>query len=155
MTNLQALIKTPDFQLDIQNDDEGLLYDACLEARSVYNETTRLAKQDVDWDDITGRVADDADDADLVKNTTQCIVIKALNAMENYYEYDDAGQPSYTKEGAFPLRSNYEEGYNLSLTDDNTVAFRISAQPYKHVKGILQGSDAHLNILKAALTSDK
>ena len=152
MTNRQALIKTLDFQLDIQSDNEGLLYDACLEARSVYNESIQLAKQDVDWDDITGRVADDAD---LVKNTTQCIVAKALNVMENYYEYDDAGQPSHTKDGAFPLRANYEEGYNLSLTDDRTVAFRISAQPYKHVKGILQGSDAHLNILKAALTSDK
>jgi len=31
------LVKTLDFQLDIQSGNEGLLYDATLEARSVYN----------------------------------------------------------------------------------------------------------------------
>jgi IS605 OrfB family transposase len=152
MTDAQALVKTLDFQLDIQSDTESLLYDACLEARSVYNETIRLAKQGVDWDAIPNRVADDAD---LVKNTTQRVVAKALGAMENYYEYDDFGQPSHSKDGAYPLRANYEEGYNLSLTDDGDVAFRISAKPYKHVKGVLEGSDAHLDILKTALESDE
>ncbi|MUW15263.1 IS200/IS605 family element transposase accessory protein TnpB [Halorubrum sp. CBA1125] len=152
MTGAQALVKTLDFQLDIQSDNESLLYDATLEARSVYNETIRLAKQGVDWDTIPDRVADDAN---LVKNTTQRVVAKALGAMENYYEYDDFGQPSHTKEGAYPLRANYEEGYNLSITDDGDVAFRISAKPYNHVKGILKGDDAHLDILKTALESDE
>jgi hypothetical protein len=152
MTNEQALIKTLDFQLDIQSDNESLLRDACLESRSVYNETIRLAKQGVDWDAIPDRVTDDAN---LVKNTTQRVVAKALGAMENYYEYDDFGQPSHTKDGEYPLRANYEEGYNLSLTDDGDVAFRISAKPYNHVKGVLDGDDAHLDILKTALTSDE
>jgi len=89
MTDAQALVKTLDFQLNIQSDNESLLYDdATLEARSVYNETIRLAKQGVDWDTIPDRVADDAN---LVKNTTQRVVAKALGAMENYYEYDDFG----------------------------------------------------------------
>jgi len=35
------------------------------------------------------------------------------------------------------------------------VAFRISAKPYKHVKGVLEGSDAHLDLLKTALKSDE
>jgi len=152
MTNSQTLVKTLDFQLDIQSDNESLLYDACLEARSAYNQTIRLAKQGVDWDAIPDRVADNAD---LVKNTTQRVVAKALGAMENYYEYDNFGQPSHTKDGAYPLRANYEEGYNLSLTDDGDVAFRISAKPYKHVKGVLKGSDTYLDILKTALTSDE
>jgi putative transposase len=152
MTDSQALVKTLDFQLDIQSDNESLLYDATLEARSVYNETIRLAKQGVDWDDIPDRVADDAN---LVKNTTQRVVAKALGAMENYYEYDDFGKPSHTKDGAYPLRANYEEGHNLSLTDDGDVAFRISAKPYKHVKGVLKGSDVHLDILKTALENDE
>ena len=152
MTDAQALVKTLDFQLDIQSDNESLLYDATLESRSVYNETIRLAKQGVDWDTIPDRVADDAN---LVKNTTQRIVAKALGAMENYYEYDDFGQPSHTKDGAYPLRANFTEGYNLSLTDDGDVALRISVKPYNHVKGVLEGSDAHLNILKTALTSDE
>jgi putative transposase len=152
MTDAQALVKTLDFRLDIQSDNESLLYDATLEARSVYNETIRLAKEGVDWDVIPDRVADDAN---LVKNTTQCVVAKALAAMRNYYEYDVFGQPSHTKDGAYPLRANYEEGYNLSLTDDGDMAFRISAKPYKHVKGVLKGSDAHLDILKTALTSNE
>ncbi|SDD92315.1 hypothetical protein SAMN05192552_10717 [Natrinema hispanicum] len=80
MTGPQALVKTLDFQLDIQSDNEGLLYDATLEARSVYNETIRLAKESVDWDAIPNRVADDAN---LVKNTTQRVVAKALGAMES------------------------------------------------------------------------
>ena len=84
-----------------------------------------------------------------------CRDAKALGAMENYYEYDDFGLPSHTKDGAYPLRANYEEGYNLSLTDDGDVAFRISAKPYNHVKGVLEGSDAHLDVLKTALTSDE
>ncbi len=75
--------------------------------------------------------------------------------MENYYEYDDFGLPSHTKDGAYPLRANYEEGYNLSLSDDGDVAFRISAKPDKHVKGFFRGSDAHLDILKTALKSDE
>ncbi|SNZ15050.1 transposase, IS605 OrfB family, central region [Natronoarchaeum philippinense] len=151
MTDAQALVKTLDFQLNIQSDNESLLYDATLEARRVYNETIRLAKEGVDWNAIPDRVADDAH---LVKNTTQRIVAKALGAMENYYEYDDFGLPSHTKDGAYPLRANYKEGYNLSLTDDGDVAFRISAKPYNHVKGVLEGSDVHLDILKSALESD-
>jgi putative transposase len=90
-----------------------------------------------------------------MKNTAQRVVAKALDAMDNYHEYDDFGQPSHTKDGTYPLRANYEEGYTLSLTDDGNVAFRISAEPYKHVTGLLEGSDAHLDILKTALTSDE
>ena len=152
MTDSQTLVKTLDFQLDIQSDNEGLLYDATLEARRVYNETIRLAKEGVDWDSISPRLEDDAD---LVKNTTQRIVAKALGAMENYYEYDDFGKPSHTKDGTYPLRANFTEGYNLSLTDDGDVAFRISAKPYTHVKGVLDGSNAHLDLLKTALKSDE
>ena len=151
-TEEPTLVKTLDFQLDIESDNESLLKDATLEARWVYNETIRLAKNGVDWDDISPRLEDEAD---LIKNTTQRIVAKALEAMENYYDYDDYNIPSHTKDGAYPLRANYEEGYNLSLTDDGEVAFRISAKPYNHVKGILKGSDTHLELLKNALTSDE
>jgi hypothetical protein len=137
MIDTQALVETLDFQLDIQSDNESLLYDATLDARRVYNETIRLAKEGVDWDAIPDRVADDAN---LVKNTTQRVVAKALGAMENYYEYDDFGLPSHTTDGAYPLRTNYEEGYNLSLTDDGDVAFRISAKPYRHIEGVTSTS---------------
>jgi len=152
MSDDKTLIKTLTFQLAVESDNERLLYDVTLEARSVYNETIRLAKQGVDWNEIPDRIADDAG---LVKNTTQRIVAKALGAMENYHEYDDFGQPSHTKDGTYPLRANYGEGYTLSLTDDGDVAFRISVKPYKHVKGVLSGSEAHLDILKTALASDE
>ena len=152
MTRDQTLVKTLDFQLNIQSDNESLLYDATFESRRAYNETIRLAKQGVEWDDIPDRVADDAD---LVKNTTQRVVAKALGAMENYHEYDDFGLPSHTKDGAFPLRANYEEGYNLTLCDDGTIEFRISAKPYKHVTDVLEDDETHLDILRAALAGDK
>ncbi|WP_353633809.1 transposase [Halobacterium sp. NMX12-1] len=152
MTDVQTLVKTLDFQLDIQSDNESLLYDATLESRWAYNETIRLAKEGVDWDEIPDRVAANAD---LVKNTTQRVVAKALGAMENYHEYDDFGLPSHTKDGAYPLRANYEEGYNLTVRDDGTIEFRISTRPYKHVKGVLEGDDAHIDILRAALASDE
>lgn len=100
MTHNQTLVKTLDFQLNIQSDNESLLKAATLESRLAYNETIRLAKQGVDWDEIPDRVADDAD---LVKNTTQRVVAKALGAMENYHEYDDFGLPSHTKDSAYPL----------------------------------------------------
>jgi hypothetical protein len=107
MTDKQALVKTLNFQLDIQSDNESLLYDATLESRAVYNETIRLAKQGVDWNAIPDRVADDAN---LVKNTTQRVVAKALGAMENHNEYDDFSQPSHTKDGAYPLRRTTRRG---------------------------------------------
>jgi IS605 OrfB family transposase len=152
MADTVALVKTLDFRLDIQSDTESLLLDACHEARSVYNETIRLAKEGVDWDTIPDRVAEDVD---LVKNTTQRIAAKALGAMENYYEYDNFGQPSHTKDEAYPLRANYGEGYKLSLTENGDVEFRISAKPYEHVKGVLDGDDAHIDILESALESDE
>ncbi|WP_123621405.1 RNA-guided endonuclease TnpB family protein [Halorubrum sp. CSM-61] len=152
MTDTQALIKTIDFQLDVQSDNESLLYDATLEARRVYNETIRLAKQGVNWDAIPDRVAGNSN---LIKNTTQRVAAKALGAMENYHEYDDFGQPSHTKDGMYPLRANYEEGYNLSLDEGGNITFRISAKPYQHIKGVLKGSDAHLDTLKTALENDE
>ena len=66
-----------------------------------------------------------ADNVDLVKNTTQRVGAKALSAMENHFEYDDFGQPSHAKDGAYPLRANYEEGYSPSINDSADVAFRI------------------------------
>jgi putative transposase len=152
MTHEQTLVKTLDFQINIQSDNESLLYDATLESRRAYNEAIRLAKQGVDWDDIPDSVSDDAD---LVKNTTQRVVAKALGAMENYHEHADFSLPSHTKDGTYPLRANYEEGYNLMLRDDGTIGFRISAKPYKHVKGVLEGDDTHLDILRAALAGDE
>jgi len=150
MSDRKTLIKTLVLQLAVESNNEHLLYDATREARSVYNETIRLAKQGVDWNDIPDQIAEDAG---LVKNTTQRIVAKALGAMESCYEYEDVGQPSHAKDGTYPLRANFGEGYTLSLTNDGEIAFRISAKPYKHVTGILEGSENHLNILKTALTS--
>jgi hypothetical protein len=71
--------------------------------------------------------------------------------MENDYEYDDFGLLSHTEGGAYPFHANYQEGHNLSFTDDGDGAF---AEPYKRLKSVLIGSDAHLNILETALTSD-
>ncbi|WP_348613161.1 RNA-guided endonuclease InsQ/TnpB family protein [Halobaculum rarum] len=151
MVESQTLVKTLDFQIDIESDNESLLYDATHESRTAYNEAIRLAKAGIDRRKIPDRVADGVD---LVKNTTQRIVAKALTAMDSFHEHDDIGLPSHTKSGPYPLRANYGEGYTLSMTDTGDVAFRISAKPYKHVTGLLDGSGAHFDILKTALTGD-
>jgi len=117
----------------------------------VYNETIRLAKQGVDWDTIPDRVADDAN---LVKNTTQRVVAKASRRDGKLLRVRRLRTPGSHQGRRVPASSELRGGYNLSLTDDGD-AFRISAKPYKHVKGVLEGSDAHLDILKTALTSDE
>lgn len=91
-----------------------------------------------------------ADEVDLVRNTTQRIVNKALDAVENGRKYEDACLPSHTKSGPYPIRANYTEGYDLTL-DDGEIAFRISTRPYNPVRGVLRGSDDHRNLLKSAL----
>lgn len=148
----QSLTKTLDFQMRIESDNEGVLHDGTIESRWVYNETIRRAKNGVDWDEIRQQLESEAD---LIKNTTQLVFDKTLDAMENYHEYDGFGKPSHIKDGSYPLRSNYEEGYNLFLTDGGSVEFRVSAKPYKHVKGTLEGSDQHLNLIRSALQNDE
>lgn len=121
----KSLTKTLVFQLQPDESDQRLLNEAFLESRRVYNETIRRAKNGEDWDKIR---QDLESDADLVNNTAQLVVQKTLEAMRNYYEYDHYNQPSHTKDGAYPLRSNYKEGYNLFLEDD-CIRYRISAKP--------------------------
>ncbi|AGB30584.1 IS1341-type transposase [Natrinema pellirubrum DSM 15624] len=146
----KSLTKTLVFQLQPDESGQQLLADAFLEARRVYNETIRRAKNGEDWDEIR---QDLESDADLVNNTAQLVVQKSLEAMENYYEYDDYNQPSHTKDGAYPLRSNYEEGYNLFLEDD-CIRYRASTKPYNTVKGTLSGSPDSLEQLRHAIQSD-
>jgi len=146
----KSLTKTLVFQLQPDESGQQLLDDAFLEARRVYNETIRRAKNGDGWDKIR---KDLESDADLVNNTTQLVVQKSLEAMENYYEYDDYNQPSHTTDSAYPLRSNYEEGYNLFLEDD-CIRYRISAKPYNPVKGTLCGSSDALEQLRHAIQSD-
>jgi IS605 OrfB family transposase len=152
MSNDRTLIKTLVFQLSVQSDNERLLYEACTEARRVYNQSIWLAMAGVEWAEISTKLADETN---LVKNTAQRIVDKALGAMANYEEADDVGLPSHTKNGPYPLRANYGEGYMLSRTKSGEIAFRISAKPYKHVTGTLDGAAPHRDILDVALTSDE
>ncbi|ELY90186.1 IS1341-type transposase [Natrialba hulunbeirensis JCM 10989] len=147
----KSLTKTLVFQLQPDEDGQRLLDDAFLEARRVYNETIWRAKNGEDWDEIR---QDLESDANLVNNTAQLVVQKSLEAMENYYEYDDYNQPSHTKDGTYPLRSNYEEGYNLFLKDD-CIRYRVSAKPYNPVKGTLSGSLDSLEQLRQAIQSDE
>ena len=109
----QTLTKTLPLQLQFYEDgDETKVFESTQESRSVYNKTISLAKQGEGWDNIRRQMERDAN---LVKNTTQLVVKKALEAMENYYEYDDYNMPSHTKTGPYPLRMNHKEGYILSL----------------------------------------
>jgi len=149
----QNLTKTLPLQLQFYEEGgETKVFESTQESRSVYNDTIRLAKQGDDWDDIRRQMELDTN---LVKNNTQLVVKKALEAMENYYEYDDYNMPSHTKIGPYPLRMNHTEGYTLSLTDDGDVEFRISPKPYNPVRGTVVGDPVHLDVLKTALSSDE
>ena len=143
----KSLTKTLVFQL--QSDNERLLSEAYHEARWVYNQTIQLAKNGMDWDDISPRLEDKAG---LVKNTTQRIVAKALDALEQSYDRDDYNTPSHEKTGPYPLRMNFTEGHNLSL-EDGEIHYRVSAKPYNPVKGTLRGSPDNLELLEYALES--
>ncbi|WP_136717360.1 RNA-guided endonuclease TnpB family protein [Halorientalis salina] len=146
----KELTKTLVFQLDIDEGDPLLLSEAFLESRRAFNETLRLDREGRDWGEIEDTVAKDAN---LVQNTAQQVVSKAQDALENYYDNDDWGMPWYHHD-EFPLPMNYGEGYNLFLKDNGTVRFRISAKPYKQVKGELRGSPDQFNRLKTAMTDD-
>ncbi|RYJ13123.1 transposase [Halogeometricum borinquense] len=145
----KSLTKTLVFQL--QPDDERLLSEAYHEARWVYNQTIQLATNGTNWDNISPRLEDEAD---LVKNTTQRVVAKSLDALQQSYDRDDYNTPSHEKTGPYPLRMNFTEGYNLTLEDDE-IHYRISAKPYNPVKGTLRGSPDNLELLKQALESDE
>ncbi len=111
------LVKTLPLQIEIYEGNPQHLREACLEARNVYNQTIKHAKNGTGWSDIDTEI-----EAELVKNTKQRVVAKALEAMENYHEYDDCNLPSHTKDGEYPLRMNYSEGYNLTVEGGrNTV----------------------------------
>ena len=145
MSNTQALTKTLVFPLDVQSDNESLLHEARLECRRVFNEVLRLNYDRWDW----GKIQDTVEqNADLVQNTAQCIIDKAFDALNTYYDNDDWGRPWYKHE-QFPLEMNYTEGYNLFF-EDETVRFRISAKPYNHVEGDLRGTQDQFNLLRQA-----
>ncbi|ELZ76280.1 transposase, IS605 OrfB family protein [Haloferax gibbonsii ATCC 33959] len=105
----------------------------------------------MDWDDISPRLEDGAD---LVKNTTQRVVAKSLDALQQSYDRDGYNTPSHEKTGPYPLRMNFTEGYNLTLEDDG-IHYRISAKPYNPVKGTLRGSPDNPELLEQALESDE
>mgnify|MGYP007020451229 CR=1 FL=1 len=44
--------------------------------------------------------------------------------MENYHKYNDFGLLTHTEDGAYPLRADYQKGYNLSFTDNGDGVFR-------------------------------
>jgi IS605 OrfB family transposase len=145
----KSLTKTLVFQL--QPKKERLLSEAYHEARWVSNQTIQLATTGIDWDDISPRLEDEAN---LVKNTTQRVVAKSLDALQQSYDQDGYNTPSHEKTGPYPLRMNFTEGYNLTLEDDE-IHYRISAKPYNPVKGTLRGSPDNLELLKQALESDE
>lgn len=129
------------------------LQNGCIEARRIRNETNRLDKHGWDWDEIKSPVVDNADH---VKNTSQLIVDKALGEIETYHDNKDDGwgRPYPYIDGMYPMVMNHGEGYRLFLEDDETVRFRISAEPRNHVKGELRGTPDHFDRLRTALTDD-
>jgi IS605 OrfB family transposase len=147
------LTQTLSFGLDIHTGSGDDLQNGCIEARRIRNETNRLDKHGWEWDEIKSTVVDNANH---VKNTSQLIIDKALGEIETYHDNKDDGwgRPYPYIDGLYPMVMNHEEGYRLFLNDDETVRFRISAEPRNHVKGELRGSPDHFERLRTALTDD-
>ena len=153
MQSLQ-LTHTLSFGLDIQTGSGDDLQTGCLEARRIRNEVNRLDKEGWEWDDIKSPVVDNATH---VKNTSQLIVEKALGEIETYHDHkdDDWGRPYPYIDGLYPMVMNHGEGYRVFVEDEDTVRFRISSEPYNHVKGKLRGSPDHFDRLRTAFTDDE
>jgi len=150
ITDGQTLVKTLDFQLNIRSDNESILEDATLESRWAYNETVRLAKQGVVWDEISTWAT-----TPTSCKTPHCVSLRKHSARWKTTTSTTTSAcqatPKTARTGFVPTT---KKG-NLTLRDDGTVRFRISAKPYKHLKGALEGDDTHLDILKNALAGDK
>jgi putative transposase len=148
-----GLTQTLSFGLTIQTGGPDNLHTGCLEARRVRNEVNRLDNEGWDWNDIHDTVVDNAN---LVKNTAQLLVQKALGEIETYHDHknDDWGRPFPYIHETYPMRMNHGEGYALTVDDSGDVRFRISYKSYNYVKGVLRGSPTHLERVKNALNSD-
>ena len=144
---------TLSFGLTLHEGRSENLHEGCLEARRVRNEVNRLDKEGWDWDDIHDTVVDNAN---LVKNTTQLLVQKALKELETYHDHKDEGwgRPFPYIDETYPMRMNHNEGYALTIDESGDVRFRVSYKPYNYVKGVLRGSPDHLERVKNALNSD-
>jgi IS605 OrfB family transposase len=148
-----GLTQTLSFGLIIQTGSPDNLHEGCLEARRVRNKVNRLDNEGWGWNDIHDTVVDNAN---LVKNTTQLLVQKAIGELDTYHDRKDEGwgRPYPYIHEMYPMRMNHDEGYALTVDDSGNVRFRISYKPYNYVKGVLRGSPDHLERVKTALNSE-
>ncbi len=116
----RSLTRTLVCQLDIDEGSPRLLTQGQREARRVVNEVFRLDREGYDWDHIEDLVTDRSSH---VKNTTQRLVEKAIDALERYYDEDDYGHPRQNHEDEFPLRKNHGEGYALRVVGNMTKVY--------------------------------
>lgn len=146
----KSLTRTLVCQLDINEGSPRLLTQGQTEARRVVNEVFRLDQEGCDWERIEDVVVDRSSH---VKNTTQRLVHKSIDALERYYDEDDYGHPRQNHEYTFPLRMNHGEGYALTLDDETgAVNFRITAQKRTFVRGTLRSAPDQIEMLQTALT---
>jgi hypothetical protein len=151
MTSEQALVATLGPQLDVRSDNESLLDDATLDARSVYEDTIRLVKHGVDWDAVPDRVADTVD---LKKRDTarrgqgtqrdgELLRVRRRRSPEPYERWR--------------VPASGERRGRVHRVAHRRRQSRVPHQhePYKHVTGVLDGGDAHLDVLETALGIDE
>lgn len=152
MSVQKPLTSTLVFQLDIREGSQQLLHSGQLEARRVVNEIFRLDAEGYDWNTIEETVVDRSNH---VKNTTQRLFDKATDALERHYDEDDYGHPRQNYDDGYPIRMNHGEGYKLSPDDDSeNITFRVTALKHQFVRGVLQGSQQHLDRLRTGLNDD-
>lgn len=147
----KSLTKTLIFQLDITEGSQRLLNSGQLESQRVINEIYRLDNENYKWDTIEDIVTERSNH---VKNTTQQLFDKATTVLNTYYDKENIRRPKPDYYSVSPIRMNHGEGYKLTLTENNEVEFRITALKRKFVRGTLQGSPQHFELLKQAIQND-
>lgn len=146
---MTELTKTLDFQLQVTSDNTTVLENALSKARTVYNKTLHYYfNTNQEYKKIRTQVESEVN---LIKNTIQLIADKTYECIQNYYNIDSYNRPKQKPDTKYPLRSNYNEGYTLTVKN-NTIHCQISSIPYgEKVQAILNGSEEHANLLKNAL----
>lgn len=133
----------------METKQKELIKEGLDQARETYNQTIKHAKSNTNFSKIPNKI-----NTNLLKNTKQRIVDKALQAMKNYYNKKDYNKPSHTKTSYYPLRSNYQEGYRIQKREDKLKA-SISIKPYHHVEATLKGREKDKKTIRKALESEK
>jgi len=150
-TEVITTIKTAIGKLIIEKGNTTRIDEAMLEARKLFNKTLLklLNNQEINEKDLQ---------TPLDANTKQLIIKKAKETYKSFKELEKKGEAKKLKiyeNKPLPLRMNFTQGYNLWIDKEGKIMFRITLTPHEHVKGYLELTREHEEIVKKAIEEKK